>query len=328
MSLISVIIPAYNAERTILETIASVQHQTYSYLEIIVINDGSIDKTSELLNTVKDHRLKVFDYPNGGVPVARNHGLSHATGDLIAFLDADDLWTSDKLELQLAALQQHPKAGVVYSWAYYMDEKGDFCTADDPVFFVGNVYAQLLVKDFIVSGSNCLIKRQAVESVGKFDFSVPGADDWDYWLRLALHWPFVVVTKPQIFYRQSSGSVSSKVEAMERSNLKVIEKGFRSAPLEMQVLKNQSLANTYRYSAHLYLTRTVSNYGSKQAAKKIWLAIRLYPPILKDSWTRNILLKLLLMQLIPYKVSRYLLQFISKLRATRKPKLQQLSEIL
>ncbi len=324
MLLISVIIPAYNAERTILETIASVQQQTYSDFEIIVINDGSTDRTSKLLNTVKDHRLKIFDYPNGGVPVARNHGLSHATGDLIAFLDADDLWTSDKLELQFAALQQYPEAGVVYSWAYYMNEKGDCFTADNPIFFAGNVYAQLLVRDFIVSGSNCLIKRQAVESVGKFDFSVPGSDDWDYWLRLALHWPFAVVTKPQIFYRQSSGSVSSKVEAMEQSNLKVIEKGFRAAPLEMQSLKNQSFANTYRYSAHLYLTRTISAYGTKQAVKKLGIAIRLYPPILKDSWTRNILLKLLLSQLIPCKVSRYLIHSISKIRATRKPKLQQL----
>ena len=110
---------------------------------------------------------------------------------------------------------------------------------------------------------------------------------------------------------------------MEQSNLKVIEKGFRAAPPEMQVLKNQSLANTYRYSAHLYLTRTVGAYGAKPAVKKILTAIRLYPPILKDSWTRNILLKLMLIQLIPYKASRYLLQVISKLRATRNP-IQQL----
>jgi len=88
MPTISVIIPAYNAGSTILETITSVQQQTFSDFEIIVINDGSKDRTLELLSTVKDPRLKIFSYSNGGVPVARNHGLEHATGDFIAFLDA------------------------------------------------------------------------------------------------------------------------------------------------------------------------------------------------------------------------------------------------
>jgi glycosyltransferase involved in cell wall biosynthesis len=122
---ISVIIPAYNAERTILETIASVQQQTFSNFELIVINDGSTDRTLELLNSLEDPRLKIFSYSNGGLPVARNRGIYHATGEFITFLDADDLWTPDKLELQLTALQQHSEAGVAYSWTHYMDEKGE-----------------------------------------------------------------------------------------------------------------------------------------------------------------------------------------------------------
>lgn len=323
MPTISVIVPAYNAEQTILETINSVLQQTFSDFELIVINDGSTDRTLELLSTVKDTRLKIFSYLNGGVPVARNYGLSHAIGDFIAFLDADDLWTPDKLELQLATLQQHPEAGVVYSWAYYMDEKGESFHADSPIFFEGNVYSQLLLRDFIVSGSNCTIRREAIKSVGEFDSSIPGADDWDYWIRLALHWPFVVVPKLQIFYRQSPGSVSSKVEAMEKNNLRVIEKGFQAAPPEMQYLKNQSLANTYRYSAHLYLTRVGSADAAKQAAKKLWMAIRLYPQILRESWTRNLSLKALLIRLISPKVSRPLIQFVSKFRTTRQSNLQQ-----
>jgi glycosyltransferase involved in cell wall biosynthesis len=121
MQTISVVVPAYNAERTILETIASVQQQTFSDFELIVINDGSTDGTLEQLNTVKDPRLKVFSYENGGISVARNRGIAQATGEFIAFLDADDLWTPDKLELQLAALQQHPEVGVAYSWTCFMD---------------------------------------------------------------------------------------------------------------------------------------------------------------------------------------------------------------
>ena len=123
MPTISIVIPAYNAERTILETIKSVQKQTFSDFEIIVINDGSTDRTLELVLSVEEPRLKIFSYQNGGVSVARNRGISHATGEFIAFLDADDLWTSDKLELQLAGLKQHPEAGIAYSWTYNMSEK-------------------------------------------------------------------------------------------------------------------------------------------------------------------------------------------------------------
>ncbi len=305
---------------------SSVQQQTFSDFELLVINDGSTDQTLELLNTVNEPRLKIFSYPNGGVSVARNRGITHARGEFIAFLDADDLWTVDKLELQLAALQQqHPEAGVAYSWNYYMDEKESFYVGN-PIVFAGHVYAHLLVGNFIVNGSNCLIRRQAVESVGEFDPTVAGAADWDYWLRLALHWPFVVVPKPQVFYRISSGSMSSNVEFMERCNLMVIEKGFKAAPLEMQSLKNQSLANTYRYLAHLYLTRVASADGAKQAAQKLWKSIRLYPRILpnswiEDRWTRNLLLKVLLIRLISPKIALHLIQFIRKLRATRHPRL-------
>ena len=89
MPTISVVIPAYNAENTILETIASVQQQTFSDFELIVIlviNDGSTDRTLELVQSIKDERLRIFSYKNGGVAVARNCGFSHGTGRFLAFL--------------------------------------------------------------------------------------------------------------------------------------------------------------------------------------------------------------------------------------------------
>ena len=116
MPTISVVIPAYNAAKTILETIDSVRQQTFSDFEVIVINDGSNDNTAELVNAVADDRLRLFSYENGGAAIARNRGIDHVSGEFIAFLDADDLWTPDKLELQLEALQKHPEAGVAHSW--------------------------------------------------------------------------------------------------------------------------------------------------------------------------------------------------------------------
>lgn len=304
MATISVIIPTYNAERTILETIESVQQQTFCDFELIVINDGSTDRTLELLATVQDPRLKVFSYENGGLPVARNRGIARSTGEFIAFLDADDLWTPDKLELQLAALQQHSNAGVVYSWTLFMDEKGESFYADEPIHFEGNVLTQLLMKNFIASGSNAMVRRQAIESVGEFDPTLKSCEDWDYWLRLAVHWSFVLVPKAQIFYRQSVGAMSSKVQVMEKYHLVVIERAFQSAPPELQSLKNQSLSRVYQYCAELYLRHSNKVDSVNQAGGKLWMAIRLYPQLLLDEKARK-LVKWFIKRWISFQVYRY-----------------------
>jgi len=286
---ISVIIPAYNAERTILETIESVQQQTFSDFELIVINDGSIDRTLELLQNIKDQRLKVFSYENGGLPVARNRGMSQATGEFITFIDADDLWTPDKLELQLAALQQHPTAGVAYSWTYFMHEKTNTILPSDQLFFEGNIQRKLLIRNFLDNGSNPLICREAIASVGEFEPSCGGYADWDYWLRLAACWNFVLVPKHQIFYRISSGSMSTKVQAMEDAGLLVVERAFRAAPLELHHLQHQSLAMVYWYSAHLYMHHNGNSIdGVNQAGRKLCMSIQVFPAILLEKHIQDL----------------------------------------
>jgi glycosyltransferase involved in cell wall biosynthesis len=126
MPLISVIIPAYNAQKTIRETIESVLNQTFKDFEIIVIDDGSQDSTVEIVSAFSDPRLRLFSYPNAGVSATRNRGLAQANSEFISFLDADDLWTPDKLEAQLRALEANPQAAVAYSWTDYIDESSQF----------------------------------------------------------------------------------------------------------------------------------------------------------------------------------------------------------
>ena len=322
MPVISVIIPTYNAERTILETITSVQKQTFSDFELLLINDGSSDRTLELLQNISDERLQIFSYENAGVSVARNRGIAHATGEVIAFLDADDLWTPDKLELQVAALQQHPQAGVAYSWTYIMDEKGKSFHVDESIFFEGDVYVNLLVRNFICSGSNSLIRRQAIESVGEFDPTLTHGEDWEFYLRLAADWPFVVVPKAQILYRQTSGSASSKVEVMEKGVLRAVEKVFIAVPKELQYLKNQNLANFYQYLTGICLTYVTDVNQLKQAGQKLQMAIRLYPKTLLDRTTQRYVLKWLLMRLLSPKVARYLTRPFGIARAIRAPSLK------
>ena len=319
MPTISVVVPAYNGERTILETIKSIQQQTFSDFELIVINDGSTDRTLEPLATVEDPRLKVFSYENGGLPVARNRGIARSTGEFITFIDADDLWTPDKLELQLAALQQHPEAVVAYSWTLVMDEKGEGFYPGKSVSFEGNVYPQLLLSNFIASGSNVMLRREAIASVGEFDPTLRSCEDWDYWLRVAARWSFVVVPKHQILYRQSSGAMSSKVEVMEKNLLIVHERAFQAAPPELQFLKNHGLANIYLFVTQLCLTHVSSATGAQQAREKLQKAIRLRPQFLLNKQALIFLLKLLLIGVLSPKIAGYILQKLSKARAANKP---------
>ena len=317
MPTISVIVPAYNAQNTILETIASVRAQTFTDFELIIVDDGSSDRTLELLQNIQDSRIKLVTYENGGVSVARNRGVSLATSEYLAFIDADDLWTPDKLELQLAALQQHPTAGVAYSWTCFMERHGKFFHADNPVYFEGNVHAELLKTNFLLSGSNPLIRRDALASVGEFAPTLTHAEEWDLYLRLAAKYDFVVVPKTQILYRQTAGSASAKIEVMEKDALKVIERAFQAAPPQLQSLRNQSIANLYRYLAHLYLTKTADATAAGIAQQKLQIAIQAYPKILLYRKVQTLLIKLLLIQLLSPKIAYYLLQKIAQIRAKR-----------
>ena len=245
--LISVIIPVYNGEKTIRETIDSVLNQTYSNLEIIVINDGSLDLTLNVVYSIRDCRLKVFSYQNSGVSISRNRGIERASGQFISFLDADDIWTPEKLEEQLKALQTNPQASVAYSWVDYIDENGDFFRHGNHITMNGNAYEKMLIQNILENGSNPLIRRQALINIGNFDQSLKFAEDWDMWLRLASRYNFVTVPYAHVLYRTSSYSVSTNVLEMEKFSLEFIEKAFNQAPASLQYLKRKSLTNLYHY---------------------------------------------------------------------------------
>ena len=314
MPKISVVIAAYNAEATILETLQSLRQQTFTDFEIIVINDGSSDRTLDVLGSIDDQRLKIFSDQNVGLSVARNRGIARAEGEFIAFLDADDLWSADKLERQLAALEQHPQAGVAYSWTSFIDEQGQFLYVQPPVYFEGNVYSQLLLENFLACGSVPLIRRQAIESVGGFVPGLASSEDWEYWLRLARQWSFVLVPQHQVFYRQRFGSLSSKIDIREEVNLMIVEQAFQAAPTELQTLKNQSLSNVYKHTARLYLERQFDALGIRKAGQKLKKAIQLYPQTLLKSKTQRLLGKWLLVRSLPLKSSSYFVQFFRKIR--------------
>ncbi len=291
MPTISVTIPAYNATRTISATLDSILKQTFSDFEIIVINDGSTDNTVEKVQEFQDPRIKIFSYENGGIVAALNRALTHARGEYIAFMDADDLWTPDKLELQLKALQDYPEAGVAYSWTTdFIDGKEDQQLPDKPMYFSGDVLPQLLVSNFLRHGSNVLVRRSAIDVIGELDPIASPAEDWDYYLRLAAQYPFALVPKHQIFYRQSTTSLSSNVSRMEKAGIYVIEKAYKTAPAKYQHLQKQSLAILFEYCAQRYIQCSQDRPGINQAGKKLWQAVTVYPQTIGTQYFQRLVL--------------------------------------
>jgi glycosyltransferase involved in cell wall biosynthesis len=297
----------YNGENTIQETVESVLNQTFSNLELLVINDGSQDRTLEILANIKDSRLKVFSYPNAGVAESRNRGISQARGEFISFIDADDLWTADKLETQLKALQENPQAVVAYSWTQCIDESGEKSRRGSHITETGNVYAKLLLIDFIENGSNPLIRKQALMEVGNFDQSVVPSEDRDMWLRLAANYHFVCVPTAQILYRQLSNSASANVIKQEIASLKAIEKAFKLAPESLQDLKRHSIANIYKGLTFKALEAKAQPKQGLIAARLLWHCVKNDPALLKTRVIWKALFKIATMVIMPPQIAQYLI---------------------
>lgn len=314
MPIISVVIPVYNGEKTIQETIESVLNQTFSEFELIVINDGSQDSTLEIVSNIKDTRLRIFSYSNAGLSASRNRGISQAVGDYISFIDADDLWSQDKLESQFQALQTNSQAAVAYSWTNSINELGEFSRRGSHYTVNGNVYANLLIFNFLENGSNALFRQQVFTKVGKFDESLTAAEDWDMYLRLAAHYQFIAVPSAQILYRVSENSMSCNVSQLEKESLKVIEKAFAQAPKSLQYLKKQSVANLYKYLTF----KTLEGYPDREHGIKavgfLWGFIKNDPSMIQNKISLKVFLTSLIITFFSTKQSlKILTRFQSKL---------------
>ncbi|MDZ7966767.1 MAG: glycosyltransferase [Nostoc sp. DedSLP03] len=297
---ISVIIPTYNNEKTIKYTIESVLNQTFTDLELIVINDGSEDSTLEVVTKIQDSRIKVFSYSNAGGNVSRNRGLHHAVGEFVSFLDADDLWTSDKLQSQLKALQENVTAKVAYSWTDYIDENGQFLLSGKRINVNGNAYEKLLLNNFLENGSNPLIYKEALITLNGFDESLSAAQDWDMWLRLASNFDFICVPSVQILYRISANSVSSNLVRQEKTCLQVLDRAYKEKPSTLEQSWNISLANLYKYLTCKALQKPFNRHKNLTAARFLWKYFLNDPARLQNiNFTLKLFLKIVIIFTLP-----------------------------
>lgn len=280
---ISVIIPVFNGEKTIEETINSILNQSFKDIEIIIINDGSTDATLEIIKNISDTRIKIFSYANAGLSASRNRGISQAIGEYISFIDADDLWTPDKLECQWQALQENPQAAVAYSWTNYIDESSKFIKSGRKIKANGDIFTKLLQINFLENGSNPLIRQKALEKVGGFDESLAAAEDKDMWLRLAANYEFICIEKPQILYRISTNSMSTNLKRQETASLQVIERAFNYPKAEkLQHLKKQSISQLYQYLTFKAIEAPPKKRQTLTAIYFWWNWIKNNPTVLKN----------------------------------------------
>lgn len=308
MALISVVVPVYNGELTVEETVRSVLNQTFSDFELIVINDGSTDSTPDILSKIQDPRLKVFSYSNAGLSASRNRGIKLASGELISFIDADDLWTPTKLESQLNALLANPRSAISYSWTNCIDASGNLLDFGIHVTADGDVFSKLLKFFFLGSGSNALIRKQVFDEVGYFDETLTSAEDWDMFLRIASQYDFSAVPEPQILYRISDNSMSRNVIRQERESLKVIERAYSREPgKSISHLKKYTYANLFIYLASHALRGAPDRENGKIAARFLWISIKNNPSIIKQlKYVLTLIFKILTVMILPPQQARAL----------------------
>ncbi|TLD69284.1 glycosyltransferase family 2 protein [Phragmitibacter flavus] len=225
--LVSVVIPAHNAEETIGATLESVLGQSYGNFEVIVVDDGSTDGTAGLVEEValRDVRVRLVRQVRGGVAAARNAGIERTSGVYVAPIDADDVWHPQRLELHVAALEREGEdTGVVYSPYYRIDALGRERSRSYLYYEKGDVFELQLATNLVGNGSGMMMRAACLESVGCYDTSLheagaQGCEDYLLQLKLAHQFKFVCVPQYLIGYRSHRRNMSRNGVRMARSQV-------------------------------------------------------------------------------------------------------------
>lgn len=233
---VSVIIPTYNRANIVRESIDSVLNQTYKDFELLVVDDGSQDKTKEMLEAYGG-QLKYCFIEHCGVSGARNHGILKSSGEYITFLDSDDLWENNKLEKQIDYFNKNPKANIIYTDEIWY-RKGIRVNQKKKHYKPsGDIFLELLPLCRI-SASSIMFKREIIDDIGVFDEELPVCEDYDLWIRLAVKYPIYFIDIPLIIKRNGLGeNLSQKYWGMDRFRVKSLEKILKTIEMKSSYKK-------------------------------------------------------------------------------------------
>jgi len=267
LPLVTVLMAVYNQAEFVRQAVDSALGQTFTNLQVIVINDGSADGTGEVLRGITDPRLRVVEQANTGPFRATNRGLRLAVGRYIAFLDGDDVWLPEMVAEHVGVLESRSGIDLTFSSSRIITESGDdtghiMRAKAGPVAF-----RDLLIENLIGNGSAAVVRREALERGGvTFDTTLGAAADSDFWVRVALLRPNNVWGIPRVLtlYRRRQGQMTKDWRALEQSHALVLEKMRRLAPSQFRTVENCWRASRRRFLA-------VVNYeqGDYGAARRL-----------------------------------------------------------
>jgi glycosyltransferase involved in cell wall biosynthesis len=282
--LVSAIIPTYNRESVIANAVESVLRQTYKNVEIIVVDDGSTDSTESRLARYRD-RIQLVSQKNQGPAAARNRGIETARGEIVAFLDSDDLWDPRKLERQVAVLERAGKSVVCCLCnATLRSDKGE----DTESFAVAEIFppfdeglwlnpAEVLATRFVFFNQAVAVRKWALDQVGGFDESLWLLEDWDLAVRLSFLGPWSFIREPlAIWNPNGSESLVAKAQkdpvSLKESALRIHKRALREMPAafcgKLARLHSQKLKSTERELAALRLSQN-SRAGAATTSKAL-----------------------------------------------------------
>lgn len=262
--MVSIVIPTYNRGYCLSRSINSILNQTYEDYELVVVDDGSDDNTSEVVHEFKDSRIKYIKLDeNRGVSYARNVGMDVAVGDYIAFQDSDDVWLPEKLEKQLLRLKKEG-ADFGYTYIRYRLQNGESQLIPDESWpfekMNGDIFIRLLWENMI-GAPTLLIKRDCFENVGYFDTNMPALEDWDYVLRLAKRYTASFVPEALFEASYSEKSISRNVLNRLLANCMIIGK-YKKDMMDNDIF-NYQVNNVIKESQEVGILDTIVPFLEK-----------------------------------------------------------------
>jgi glycosyltransferase involved in cell wall biosynthesis len=232
---VSVVIPAFNADWCVGKAIDSVRAQDFHDLEIIVVDDGSTDRTATVLAAFGD-AIRVIRQPNGGMSSARNAGIAAAGGKFVAFLDADDWWLAGKLSRQVELMQARPEIGFSSAAARVEDPGGQLVNLWACEGWQSRCLVDLFASNAGIAGgsSALMVRRTLFDEVGVYDETLGGAEDADLWIRLAAVTEYGCIAEPLVVVLRRPDSVSRNVERMRQGAIRMMRKNRHLLPADLR----------------------------------------------------------------------------------------------
>ena len=245
---ISVIIPTYNRASMVVEAVESVLAQEMAEFDLIVVDDGSTDETEDKLRTYNS-RLRYYRQENSGVSAARNRGIELSRAPLVSFLDSDDLWLPAKLQIQHRFMLNHPEVSICQTEEIWWRNGRQVNPKKHHRKPSGDIFQRSL--DLcLVSPSAVMIRRELFEQVGFFDLDLPVAEDYDFWLRVAVNYRVPLLRDPLVIKRGGHSDQLSSRSGIDRYRIKALEKLLGSGLLSPQ--KYQWTWNALQHKCQIY----------------------------------------------------------------------------